>query len=133
MCYLPSKLTEVCYIMRGIICLCGSTKFKQEFEKANRLLTMSDWIVLSVGSFHHSEDNSKIKSEIVKRKRQLDLLHLRKIELAQVILIIDVKGYIGISTKREIEYAQNLGKNILYYSYGVWKALLLVQEVRRFE
>ncbi len=118
--------------MKGIICLCGSTRFKPEFEKANRLLTMSDWIVLSVGSFHHSEDNSMIQAEIVSRKRQLDLLHLRKIELAQGILVIDVDSYIGRSTKREIEHAERLGKNIYYYSNKAWKALLLVHEVRKY-
>ena len=105
--------------MKGIITLCGSTKFKKEFEEANRILTIGDWIVLSVGSFHHSEDVLVLRQEIIDHKKELDRLHKEKISISQAILVIDaVNKYIGESTKSEIEHATRLGKIIYYWSKG---------------
>jgi len=86
-----------------IVCLCGSTRFKEEFIKQNFLLTMQGKIVVTVGWFSHSD--KKIYYPTDKEKEQLDLLHLSKIDLADEIFIINKDHYIGESTKRELTYA----------------------------
>ena len=104
--------------MRGILCLCGSTRFREQFEEVNRRLTWSGWIVLSVGSFHHSEKDHSVADQIIKRKVKLDALHKEKIALSQAIVVIDVNGYIGKSTISEMEHAIKLGKQIYTYEYN---------------
>lgn len=96
------------YAKPGVVCLCGSTRFKEQYEKANFNETLQGRIVLSVGCFGHAQ--GIILTE--QQKAQLDQLHLRKIDLADEILVINVDGYIGESTKREIAYAIAKGKFI---------------------
>lgn len=84
-----------------IICLCGSTKFKEVFLKAQKEFTLKGVIVLSVGFFGHAdgwEDSEHLKP-------LLDELHLRKIDMADAVFVLNEGGYIGESTAREIEYA----------------------------
>jgi len=95
-----------------IICLCGSTTFKDEFIEINKLLTLCGYIVLSVGFFINSDEKEITRKE----KAQLDILHLAKIDLADAIYVIDKNKYIGESTEREIEYARVKKKSIFYYS-----------------
>jgi len=94
-----------------IVCLCGSTRFKNDFEKANYDETIKGNIVLSVGCFGHS-DNIEFTIE---EKEMLDDLHKRKIDLADEILVINIDNYIGESTKSEIEYAKNNNKVIRFW------------------
>ena len=93
-----------------VITLCGSTKFQKEFEDVNERLTMEGNVVISVGVFGHSKGIELSPEE----KYELDLIHLKKIDLADEIFVINVGGYIGSSTKREIEYAKLKGKSISY-------------------
>lgn len=93
-----------------IICLCGSTKFKEEFEKQNRAFTLRNYIVLQPGFYiHQTNDNVSIDT-----KNELDELHLKKIEMSDMIFVINKDGYIGDSTRREIDYATLLKKPIIY-------------------
>src|SRR6267142_5719814 len=92
-----------------IVCLCGSTKFKDEFLDLNMTLTLEGKIVVSVGTFMHA-DNLLLEAD----KRRLDLLHLRKIDLADEVLIINVRGYIGKSTARELAYAIYRHKRVVF-------------------
>ena len=94
-----------------IITLCGSTKFKNEYLEAQKRLTLEGNIVISVGLFGHSGDNEVYTEN---KKEMLDDMHLRKIDLADEIFVINTGGYIGESTKREIEYAGKTGKIIKY-------------------
>ena len=93
-----------------IVCLCGSTKFKDDFIKANRTETLKGRIVLSVGLFGH-EEGMDMSGET---KKMLDELHKRKIDLSDEILVLNVGKYIGESTKGEIEYAKKHNKGIRY-------------------
>ncbi|NRQ51966.1 DUF4406 domain-containing protein [Brevibacillus sp. HD1.4A] len=93
-----------------VITLCGSTKFKKEFEEANKRLTMQGNIVISVGVFGHSEGIQLTEQE----KQLLDSIHFRKIDLADEIYVINVGGYVGSSTRNEIEYAKKTGKPVRY-------------------
>lgn len=94
-----------------IITLCGSTRFKEEFLQMQKDLTLQGYIVISVGLFGHSGDN-EVWSEGV--KEMLDDMHKRKIDLADEIFIINKDGYIGNSTKGEIEYALSTNKKVNY-------------------
>ena len=92
-----------------VITLCGSTRFKEDFERVNRELTLQGNIVISVGCFGHSGD---IFSEA--DKIMLDDIHKRKIDIADEIFIINKDKYIGASTRSEIEYATLHGKPVRY-------------------
>ena len=101
-----------------IITLCGSTKFKDEFIKTQKDLTLKGNIVISVGLFGHSGDDevweNMDEGTLTKTKEMLDDMHKRKIDLADEIFVINVGGYIGESTKSEIEYAKSAGKKVNY-------------------
>lgn len=94
-----------------IVTLCGSTRFKERFLEVQKRLTLEGCIVISVGLFGHSGDEEVWKPGT---KEMLDDMHLRKIDLADEIFVINVGGYIGESTKREIAYATKTGKRINY-------------------
>jgi hypothetical protein len=127
-----------------IVTLCGSTRFKEEFEKAEADLTDQGCIVLSVGRFGH-RDGLDMDGDL---KKRLDELHLRKIDLADEVFVINAtrltccackkpcedasrsfhfspfsdcckaecnqKPYVGESTRREIEYALSVGTPVRY-------------------
>ena len=94
-----------------IICLCGSTRFYEEFRKANLKETLNGKIVLSIGCDFKSDDALNLTD---KDKERLDELHKRKIDLADEVLILNKDGYIGESTRSEIEYAEKHNKKIMY-------------------
>lgn len=91
-----------------VVCLCGSTRFKEAFVAANRQETLNGNIVLSVGFFGHEEGFDQLS--VV--KQGLDDLHKRKIDLADEVLILNVGGYVGPSTRSEVEYARANGKDV---------------------
>lgn len=93
-----------------VVCLCGSTRFKETFRRENERLTREGKIVLSVGVFGHADNTGFSDDE----KEMLDELHKRKIKRADRILVLNVGGYIGDSTKSEIEEAQERGKKITF-------------------
>ena len=94
-----------------IITLCGSTRFKDDFLSEQKRLTLEGNIVISVGLFGHSGD-TEVWSDST--KEMLDDMHKRKIDLADEIFVINVGGYIGSSTRSEIEYATKTGKTVKY-------------------
>ena len=94
-----------------VITLCGSTRFKDQFIEAQKRLTLEGNIVISVGLFGHSGDEEVWKEGT---KEMLDDMHKRKIDMADEIFIINVGGYIGNSTKSEIEYAESQGRVVRY-------------------
>ena len=94
-----------------IITLCGSTRFRDEFIAEQKRLTLEGNIVISVGLFGHSGDN-EVWSEST--KEMLDDMHKRKIDLADEIFVVNPGGYIGSSTRSEIEYAMKTGKSVRY-------------------
>ena len=101
-----------------VITLCGSTRFKNEFMEAQKRLTLEGNIVISVGLFGHSGDSevweNMDEGTLTKTKEMLDDMHKRKIDMADEIYVINVGGYIGSSTKSEIEYAMATGKPVHY-------------------
>ena len=101
-----------------VVTLCGSTRFKDEFMEAQKRLTLEGNIVISVGLFGHSGDRevweNMDEGTLTRTKEMLDDMHKRKIDMADSIYVINVGGYIGDSTRSEIEYAKAHGKEVRY-------------------
>ena len=101
-----------------VITLCGSTRFKDEFMEAQKRLTLEGNIVISVGLFGHAGDaevwENMDEGALTKTKEMLDDMHKRKIDMADEIFVINVGGYIGTSTRSEIEYAKMTDKTVRY-------------------
>lgn len=95
-----------------VVTLCGSRKFRQEFLKTETNLALKGVAVLRPVFFDHFETIKLTKQQ----QMELGNAHLRKIELADEVIIMNVNGYIGESTQSEIIYAKKLGKKITYYS-----------------
>ena len=101
-----------------VVTLCGSTKFKEQFMKAQKDLTLEGYIVISVGLYGHAGDSevweNMDEGTLTKTKEMLDDMHKRKIDMSDEIFVINVGGYIGDSTKSEIKYAKENGKVVRY-------------------
>ena len=101
-----------------VITLCGSTRFKDEFMEAQKRLTLEGNIVISVGLFGHSGDTEvwegMSEDTLTRTKQMLDDMHKRKIDMADEIFVINVDGYIGESTRSEINYAMEKGMPVRY-------------------
>lgn len=96
-----------------VFTLCGSSKYKKEFEEVTKMLSLKGCLVISLGLFGHSGDGEAF---VPKTKAMLNAVHLQKIDMSDAIFVIDKDYYIGESTKREIEYAKSKNKKIYYYS-----------------
>ena len=99
-----------------VVCLCGSTRFKDAFDEATYQETMAGRIVLSVGFFMHATGNRHGENvgATPEQKIALDELHKRKIDLADEVYVLNVNGYIGSSTRSEIDYAIAHNKPVRY-------------------
>lgn len=106
---------------REITVLCGSTKFGAAFDEANLCETLQGRVVLSIGSVMHSDDGLKLPD---KTRDYLNRLHLYKVRIADRVLVLNVGGYIGESTFREVIYALHLGKRIYFWEPVDREALL---------
>ena len=102
--------------MPTIVCLCGSTRFKDAFDEAIYTETMAGKIVLSVGFYMHASGNKHGESvgATPEQKIALDELHKHKIDLCDEVLVLNVGGYIGESTRSEIDYAIAHNKPVRY-------------------
>ncbi len=92
-----------------IVCLCGSTRFAEEFRVVSRDLALAGTIVVAPGVFEHAD--GRITDE---QKAALGTLHLAKIDLADRVVVVNPGGYVGESTRREIRYAHQTGKRVEY-------------------
>lgn len=100
-----------------IVCLCGSSRAWWLFERMNLQLTLQGCIVLSIGAFKdagHEHHGSLSIEDYEQAKAGLDELHKRKIDLADQVMILNEKDYIGESTAAEIAYALKAGKYVEY-------------------
>ena len=89
--------------------LCGSTKFRAEYELWNKRLTLAGFLVYSVSGFGHAGDTFTEEE-----KARLDQIHLAKIDASHAIVVLNVGGYVGESTAREIAHAKATGKPVYY-------------------
>lgn len=104
-----------------IVCLCGSTRFWKEFQEASLRETLAGKIVLSIGAASGTDAEhfgGLPEEEYAKVKARLDELHLRKIDLADEVLVLNVGGYVGKSTGDEIRYAVQHHKPVRFLKPG---------------
>lgn len=100
------------FIMQGrykVVTLCGSTRFKDDFYRVQKELTLEGNIVISVGLFGHSGDDEVWTAGT---KEMLDDMHFSKIDMSDEIFVVNPGGYVGESTSREIAYALRCGKEV---------------------
>lgn len=95
-----------------IITVCGSYKFKKEMVEITEKMTLKGNCVLTPNELTHTDKDAYTKDEIL----MIDKMHKEKIKISDAILVVNVNGYIGNSTKSEIEYAKSLNKEIIYYT-----------------
>lgn len=109
-----------------VVTLCGSTRFKDEFYEAQKRFTLEGNIVISVGLFGHAGnqevwdgmgEDTLSKWFCVKTKEMIDDMHKRKIDMADSSYVINVGGYIGESTRSEINYAEKTGKRCIILNH----------------
>ena len=94
-----------------IITLCGSLKFKDKMMSIAEKMSLEGICVLTQ-VYPVLKKKKKTEKQLIKLKEA----HLKRIELSDSILVVNVNNYIGNSTNSEIEYAKKLGKEILYYT-----------------
>lgn len=103
-----------------VITLCGSTRFPDAFALANAHLSMQGYVVIGLGLMGHADEPRGARfltsdgDESTSEKRELDELHFRKIDLSDEVFVVNVGGYVGSSTRREIAYARQHGKRVRY-------------------
>jgi hypothetical protein len=97
-----------------IVTLCGSTKFLPAFRQAEEDEELAGRIVFSVGCFPHFNGSAPETLLGPEKKALADAIHLRKIELSDEILVLNVGGYIGSSTRAEISHATMMSKGVRY-------------------
>ncbi|MER5901825.1 hypothetical protein ABT150_17320 [Streptomyces mirabilis] len=98
-----------------IVVLCGSTKYWDQLAEANLYETAAGRIVLAPGcNLKKPHPLWADPAQADRLKPVLDDLHLRKIDLADEVLVVNPDGYIGASTRSEIDYARSIGKAIRY-------------------
>ena len=100
-----------------VITLCGSTRFEAEFAEVNRRLTMDGCVVISLGMFGLPDlPDYDWTADCSDLKGRLGAVHFQKIRMADEVYVVDPGGYVGESTRREIAYAESLGKPVRYLS-----------------
>ena len=101
-----------------IFTLCGSSRFPAAHDIVNMHLTLLGHVVIPLGMYGHADQPTGARfltsdgNEASEAKQHLDKIHLRKIDLADAIFVVNVGGYVGSSTRREIEYARTTGKDV---------------------
>lgn len=96
-----------------IITVCGSLKFIREMMEVTEKMELQGNCML-VPIYNPNRPSKDSFTE--KEANMLDLAHKERIKLADAILVVNVGGYIGSSTTKEIELAKSLGKEIIYYT-----------------
>lgn len=95
-----------------VVCLCGSTRFLEAFDQASIDESLAGRIVLGIVTARTDEQDpftGRTPAEQQQLREQLAALHRAKIDLADEILVINLGGYIGETTRSEIEYARATG------------------------
>ena len=94
-----------------IITICGSLKFQKEMMEMAEKMALDGNCVLT--PTYPVSNNLNITDNQLKYLKEE---HFKKIELSDIILVMNVNNYIGDSTSLEIGYAKELGKKVIYYT-----------------
>ena len=93
-----------------VVVLSGSIRFWDKIQELHEKLELEDGYVV-IGIIPHVMPRDFTPEE----EELLDELHREKIKLADALYVVNVNGYIGNSTRSEIEFAKQLGKEIIYF------------------
>ena len=100
-----------------VITICGSINedrvSRELWDETADKLSREGWVVLTVHIWEHEELHSTRKGRML--KLELDEMYKQKIRMSNAIYVLNVNGYIGTSTKNEIDYARSVGKQVIYY------------------
>lgn len=107
--YKPKKLKNV-----EIVCLCGSTRFTDQMLIKQWELTKKGKIILSWCALPSTYYSGSHIGDVEGVKDIVDEVHKRKIDLSDRVLVINIGGYIGDSTRSEIEYAKSINVPVEY-------------------
>lgn len=93
-----------------VITICGSMRYSKEMMKISEELELKKGYaviqcVYNIDGLTHEGIDASI----------LDKIHRKKIDISDAIYVVNINGYIGNSTKSEIEYAINNGKEVIYH------------------
>lgn len=94
-----------------IITLCGSARFERHFKAWNEVLTLAGHTVFSLAVYPSDKGFVKEWYNPVEKAR-LDAAHRQKIEASQAILVLNVGGYIGRSTRDQLLHARHCHRRI---------------------
>ena len=97
------------------VCLCGSARFQEQFQKSYLTETLAGYIVLSIATVPGGDEALFAQFSPAEQEALLNRLaelHRHKIDLADEVLILNVGGYIGPSTTAECDYAERQGKRV---------------------
>ena len=101
-----------------IACICGSTRFRKETEELAERLSYDNFIIVMVNCWSRAKElRSQEGDNGIKDK--LNDLHKAKIRLSDIVFVVNVGGYIGKSTKSEIQYAKLIGKPIRFLEASI--------------
>lgn len=101
--------------MYSVVLLIGSTKFKDVFLEVEEKLALKGYLVFTPSVYSQS---GEVPGCGVETKKILDTAAKMKVCRSDIVIVIDKDGYIGSSTKKQIEWAELLNKPVLYYSHG---------------
>ena len=93
-----------------VVTLCGSTRFKEDFIRAQEALTLAGNVVLTLGFYEHAEGRTLDPDT----EALLYDIHRQRMDMSDWIYVINRGGYIGPSTAGEIEYARSRGMRVEY-------------------
>ena len=92
-----------------VVTLCGSIRFFREMQEiAMELETKHGYCVLSP-----VRGNGTLPDKNALEK--LAEAHYRKIDLSDAVYIVNIGGYIGESVSKELQYAREHGKEIMFH------------------
>jgi hypothetical protein len=95
-------------VLMKIETVCGSIKFSREMMKyRDEQLSNGNWVLIPENMELDAQMNDTIKAK-------MDILHKSKIDVADTVLIWNRNGYIGKSTRSELDYAQRNNKPITF-------------------
>ena len=112
--YTPPTVTR--FPVKGIVTLCGSVKFRTKFDEISAELCWNRWIALSL-QIWGTEPNTGYIDDDNPKKALLEEMHRQKIAIAEAIIVINVGGYYGKSTTKEIEYSRQIGRRVIWLEW----------------
>lgn len=86
-----------------VICICGSTRFREDIYLAYERLTRAGWITLGVCPVMREGDDPLTAEEY----QNIVDMHYQKMHMADAIYVVNKGGYIGESTRSEITHAKD--------------------------